>query len=183
MTSAETKLTKAVKAMIGVEGEFVEASWWVVEKEGLRRFTQALMDPDPLYWDEGFAKASRYGEVITPHIYVTYLDRTPPWVEDPVTRAFRENPISDGIGGVRGGRGALPLVPTDLVRNLNAGNDMEIFQFPSIGDRIYSQARYADIIERIGRDGTHMLIVTTETRYLNQRGDILCITRSSGIRR
>ena len=182
MTTAETKLTDEVKAMIGVEGEFIEASWWVVEKEGLRRFTQALMDPDPRYWDKEFAEASRYGEVITPHIYVTYLNKAPPRVEDPVTRAFRENPVSDGSGG-RGGRGALAHVPTDLVRNLNAGNDMEILQFPSMGDRIYSQARYADIIERVGRDGAHMLIVTTETRFLNQRGDVLCITRSSGIRR
>ena len=179
MTTTETKLTDEVKAMMGVEGEFVEASWWVVEKEGLRRFTQALMDPDPTYWDEEFAKTTRYGEVVAPHIYATYLGRTPPSMDDPVTRAFQENPVSDGIGGVRRGRGSLPRVPTDLVRILNAGNDMEIYQLPVLGDRIYSQARYGNIEERAGRDGAHMLIVTTETFYYNQRGDVLCITRAS----
>lgn len=184
MTTAVSKLTPEVKAMIGVEGEFVEASWWVVEKEGLRRFTQGLMDPDPRYWDEEFAKTTRYGEVVAPHIYVTYLNRTPPWVDDPVTQAFKENPVSDGSGTrVERGRGSLPRVPTDLVRNLNAGNDMEILQLPSLGDRIYAQSRYANIIERVGRDGAHMLIVTTETLYYNQRADLLCITRASGIRR
>lgn len=183
MTTAETKLTPEVKAMIGVQGELVEASWWIVEREGLRRFTQALMDPDPRYWDEEFARNSRYGEIVAPHIYVTYLGKTPPWQDDPVSRAFKENPVSDGIGGVRGGRGSLPPIPTDLVRNLNAGNDIEMLQFPSLGDRIYSQNRYYDIRERVGRDGAHMLVVTNETRFYNQRGHLLCITKSSGIRR
>lgn len=183
MTTAETKLTNQVKAMIGVEGEFIEASWWVVEKEGLRRFTQAVMDPDPRYWDEEFAKTTRYGEVIAPPIYVTYLNRTAPWQEDPVVRAFKENPVSDGIGGLRRGRGSLPDVPTDLVRVLNAGNEIEVREYPTLGDRIYSQSRYANIVERVGRDGSRMLIQTTETNYYNQRGDLLCTTRASGIRR
>ncbi|PKB67536.1 MAG: hypothetical protein BZY82_02800 [SAR202 cluster bacterium Io17-Chloro-G3] len=183
MVDTESKLTDEVRAVIGAEGEFVEASWWVVEKEGLRRFSQALMDPDPRFWDDEFAKASKYGEITTPAIYCSYLDRAHPSQEDPVTRAFKENPGSDGIGGVRGGRGSLPNVPTDLVRILNAGNEIEVYQYPSIGDRIYSQGRYSGITEREGRDGSRMLIVTAETRYYNQRGDLLSITRSSTIRR
>ncbi len=186
MTTAETKLTDEIKAIIGAEGELVEASWWVVEKEALRRFSQALMDPDPRHYDEEFAKGTKFGGITTPGIYCTYLGKTPPSQDDPVTRAFKENPVSDGIGGVRGGgggRGSLPNVPTDLVRILNAGNEIEVLQYPSLGDRIYSQTRYADIIEREGRDGAHMLIITTETRYLNQRADLLCISRASSIRR
>jgi hypothetical protein len=179
MTDVNTKLTDEVRAMVGVEGEFVEASWWVVDKEGLRRFCQALMDPDPAYWDDEYAKKGRYGQVVAPHIYATYLGRTPPSMDDPVTNAFRQNPVSDGIGGVRRGKGSLPRVPTDLVRILNAGNDMEIYELPALGDRIYSQARYAGIEERMGRDGNQMLIVTNETLYYNQRGDVLCVTRSS----
>ena len=48
-TTDETKLPPEVKAVIGVRGEFVEFSWWVIEKEELRRFNQALMDPDPRF--------------------------------------------------------------------------------------------------------------------------------------
>ena len=184
MTTSESKLTDEIKALIGAEGELVESSWWIVEKEGLRRFTQALMDPDPRMWDEEFAKSSRYGEIVTPGIYIQYLGKTPPWAEDPVTRGFRENPVSDGNALPRGRRrGSLPPINTDLVRILNAGNDIEVFQYPSLGDRIYNQSRYANIEERVGRDGSHMLITTTETLHYNQRGDLLCITRGSGIRR
>ena len=53
-------------------------------------------------------------------------------VEDPITRAFTENPNSDGIGGVREGgpdrKGALPPIPTPLKRILNAGNEIEVYQ-------------------------------------------------------
>ena len=182
--ATKTKLTKEIKALIGAEGEFVEAAPWAIEKEGLRRFSQAVMDPDPRFWDKEFVKGTKYGELITPGIYCTYLARkTSPGEDDPITRAFRENPVSDGIGGIRGERGSLLSVPTDLKRVLNAGNEIELLQYPSMGDQVYSQARYADIVEREQRDGSPMLVITTETRYYNQRGDLLCITRASSIRR
>ena len=68
----QSALTPEVKEMIGVTGEVVEA-WGVVDAEYLRRFTQAVMDPDPRYWDEEFAKGTRYGQVITPPIMVSYM--------------------------------------------------------------------------------------------------------------
>ncbi len=100
MSCGQTILTDEVKAMIGVQGEKVEC-WGVVEREGLRRFCQALMDPDPRYWDDEFAKTTKFGEIVTPAIYVSYMDRNPPWGPDTVTRAFKENPNSDGIGGMK----------------------------------------------------------------------------------
>jgi hypothetical protein len=119
-------------------------------------------------------------------IYCTDLGRrTRPGDPDPVTRAFEENPESDGIVGVRtpDTRGGLPDIPTPLVRTLNAGNEIELRQYPKLGDRIFSQARYADIKERVGKDGSRMLIVTTETIYTNQKDEVLCILRASSIKR
>ena len=178
----QSVLTPEVKAMIGVRGEIVEA-WGVVDPEYLRRFSQALMDPDPRYWDQEFAESTQYGEIITPPIMVSYMaSRTRPDQEDPITRAFAEDPMSDGVGRVER-HGALPAVPTHLVRVLNAGNELEVYKYPSIGDKIYFQNRYTDIRERVGRDGRPFLIITTETTYKNQNEDLLCITRASTIRR
>lgn len=186
-TQSESALTAEVKAVIGATAEKIEASLpWGIEREGLRVFTNAIMDPDPRYWDDEFAKTTKFGAVITPPIYCTYLGRrTRPGSEDPVTRAFAENPNSDGIGGVRSAesRGGLPSVPTHLKRILNAGNEIEVRQYPKLGDRIFSQANYADIKERVGKDGSRMLIVTTETVYTNQNDEVLCILRASSIRR
>ena len=178
----KTALTPEVKAMIGVSGELVEC-WGVVDKEYLRRFTQAVMDPDPRYWDEEFARSTHYGELIAPPTMVSYMaTRLSPSAGDPVTRALEENPQSDGLGG--GGReGELPPIPTDLVRIVDAGNEMEIYKYPSIGDKIYYQKRYQEIQERVGRNGNPYLIVTKETTFRNQKGDVLCINRASIIRR
>jgi hydroxyacyl-ACP dehydratase HTD2-like protein with hotdog domain len=178
----ESALTAEVKAMIGVTGDTVEA-WGVVDAEYLRRFTQAVMDPDPMYWDQEYARNSRYGEITTPPIMVSYLaSLIRPDQEDPITRAFEENPESDGTGSVER-PGELPPVPTNLVRVLNAGNELEIYKYPSIGDKIYFQNRYSDIRERVGRDGKPFLIITRESRYWNQKDEVLCITRASTIRR
>ena len=178
----QSAITPEVKAMIGVSGDIVE-SWGYVDTEYLRRFTQAVMDPDPRYWDEEFAKSTQYGGVITPPIMVSYMSsRIRPDQEDPITKAFLDDPMSDGIGRVSR-PGSLPSVPTNLVRVLNAGNELEIFQYPSIGDKIFFQHRYSDIRERVGRDGKPFLIVTNETTYKNQIDEVLCITRASSIRR
>ena len=186
-TQTESALTAKVKAVIGATGKKIEASLpWGIEREGLRVFTQAIMDPDPRYWDDEFAKTTKFGHIITPPIYCTYLGRRArPGSEDPVTRAFSENPNSDGIGGVRTAesQGGLPEVPTHLKRILNAGNEIELRQYPKLGDRIFSQAKYSDIKERVGKDGSRMLIVTTENIYTNQNDEVLCILRASTIRR
>jgi N-terminal half of MaoC dehydratase len=182
----QSALTAEVKAIIGTSAERIEASSsWGIEREGLRRFTQAIMDPDPLYWDDAYAKTTRYGQVITPPIYCSYLAaRARPGSEDSVTRGFKENPISDGTGGARvGGAAALPPIPTPLTRVLNGGNEIELRQYPRLGDRIFSQARYYDIKERVAKDGVRMLITTTETIYTNQDNKVLCILRYSLIRR
>ena len=183
----ESALTPEVKGIIGVTAEKIEASLpWGIEREGLRIFTQAIMDPDPRYWDDEFAKTTKFGHIITPPIYCTYLGRRArPGADDPITRAFAENPNSDGIGGVRTAesRGGLPSIPTHLKRILNAGNEIELRQYPRLGDRVYSQAKYADIRERVAKDGARMLIVTTEIIYTNQNGEVLCILRASQIRR
>ena len=181
----QSALTPEVRAMIGVSGDVVEA-WGVVDAEYLRRFTQAVMDPDPRYWDQEFAESTHYGEIITPPIMVSYLaSRIRPDQDDPVTRAFEENPESDGIGSVER-PGELPPVPTNLMRVLNAGNELEIYKevsTPASATRVFFQNRYSDIRERVGRDGRAFLIITRETTYKNQNEELLCITRASTIRR
>ena len=93
-----TALTPEVAAMIGVEGDVVEC-WGVVDAEYLRRFTQAVMDPDPRYWDPDFANSTRYGEIITPPIMVSYMQgRLPP---SPLFRRRPHHPRLPGRPPVR----------------------------------------------------------------------------------
>ena len=103
MAEKKSALTDEVKAMIGMTAEKVEASLWGVEREDLRRFTQAIMDPDPRYWDDAFAKTTKFGGIVTPPIYCAFLSwKLAPGTDDPITRAFLEDPNADGGVTVRG---------------------------------------------------------------------------------
>jgi hypothetical protein len=189
MSEANNPLTEEVRAMIGVSGEKLEASPpWGIEREGLRIFCNAIMDPDPRYWDDAFARSTKFGTIVTPPIYCSYLGmKTMQDEEDPISRAFAEDPNSDGIGGVRQGgdvgKTGLPVLPTPLTRILNAGNEIEVYKYPTLGDHIFSQARYSDIQGRITRDGAPMLVTTVEMTYTDQDDEVLCIVRQSQIRR
>ncbi|UPJ79349.1 MaoC family dehydratase N-terminal domain-containing protein [Bradyrhizobium sp. 183] len=189
MSMTSNPLTEEIKALIGMTAEKVEASPpWGIDREGLRIFTNAMMDPDPRYWDDDFAKTTRFAGIVAPPIYCSYIGRkTLAGTDDPITQAFHENPTCDGIDGVRDGgadqKGALPPVPTPLKRILNAGNEIEIYKYPVLGDRIYSQAKYSQIEGRITKDGTPMLVVTVQRTYTNQNHELLCILRASSILR
>ena len=67
MSCGNSVLTPEIQAKIGLLGERTKC-WGVIDREGLRRFSQALMDPDPRYWDDEFAASTKFGRVITPPI-------------------------------------------------------------------------------------------------------------------
>lgn len=184
---SDDPLTPEIRALIGFTADKVLACPpWGIEREGLRSFTNAIMDPDPRYWDEAFAAGTRYGAIVTPPIYCSYIGyKTPAGMDDPLSRAFRDNPRSDGGLSLDATdpRGKLPPIPTPLKRMLNGGNEIELYQYPRLGDLIYSQASYHDIQGRTGKDGAPMLIYTMQTRYTNQDDALLCTLRLSVILR
>ncbi|ODT82480.1 MAG: hypothetical protein ABS76_07625 [Pelagibacterium sp. SCN 64-44] len=187
MAEPQNPLTHEIKALIGFTAEKVPVGpAWGIDREGIRIFTQAIMDQDPVFWDDDHAARTKFGEVVAPPIYCSYVGRkVSPGAPDALSEAFSENPTYDGSSGVRDEitqkPGSLPSIPTPLKRNLNAGNEMELYKYPALGDRIFSQANYANIVGRISSKGDPMLIVTTATTYTNQEGEVLCILRASNI--
>jgi len=172
----KTYLTEEVRAYIGRDSEPVTAAE-PVEAGAVRRFAQAIMDPDPIYWD-GDA-ASGYGGPVAPPLYPGFAFRRPPGTPDPLDRA-KANHDYDGLGG--GGGAGLPPVPGMPVRLLNGGVEAEFFALARHGDQITAQSCYADIYEREGRTGT-MVFIVTETTYTNQTGQVLAKVRNTSIRR
>lgn len=174
----ETYITDEVRRLIGMESEPV-AAFELIEPGAVRRFAQAIMDPDPVYWDAEAAKEHGYGGPVAPPLYPGFVFRRGPGTPDPLDRV-KENRDFDGIAGT--GVGRLPSIPNLPVRTLNGGVEAEFFALAEHGDRVTAQSRYADIYEREGRGGKMVLIVT-ETTYTNQDGRVLAKVRNTGIRR
>lgn len=174
----ENLITDEVRALIGVESEWQEA-WDSVQPSEIRRFAHAIMDPDPAYWDEQAAPASKFGSVVAPPLFPAHAFRRAAGDPDPFD-ALKADREWDGLGGGR--QGGLPPIRVPLKRILNGGTEAEFFQLAKPGDRIRSKARYADIFEREGRSG-RMVFAVVETTYANQDGDVLAIIRNTVIRR
>ena len=67
-----------------------------------------------------------------------------------------------------------------FTRNLDAGSDWEYFAPIRPGDRITVTIKLADVVEREGRLAK-MIIITRETRYENQLGQIVATQKTNGI--
>lgn len=138
MNSQNTVITLEMRDAIGVESEPVT---YEVEKGALRRFVEAIEDPNPVYSDERAARAGRYGGLIAPP---TFLDSM---ISGPMGVPF-ENPYKGSLEG---------------------GSRWWYFEPVRPGDRITVTSRIAEIYERRGRLG-NMLFVVREIGYTNQFG-------------
>ena len=161
-----TLLTAEVKALIGEETE-LEEMYGVVDTETVRRYIIGIPDQDPRHWDEELA-SPRFGGTTTPPMMVHYIStRKPPWEEDMMPEIMANDPFSDGGGGM--GRRERTLTPIRDVAptrsHLHAGDEVELLQYPKIGDRVFYKSRWVDFQEKRGRDGKPFL--------LNRAGDEL----------
>jgi hypothetical protein len=151
------------------------------------------MDDDPVYYNEDYAKNTKYKGIVCPPLFLSHVNRRRPGTPDPL-KALIDNPELDGLGA-GGGTGAEPgegggsrgaslprLNFPGLARTLNGGTAGEFFRLLRPGDRIKSKQRLASVVEREGREGK-MVITTTERIVHNQNDELIAIIRNTGIRR
>jgi acyl dehydratase len=175
----DTYLTPAVKSLIGMEGE-PQTCWEPVERSEIRRFAQAIMDDDPIFWNDAYAKNTRYGTVVGAPLFPLFAYRSTPGSPDLLADAATD-PDFDGFAGLTT-TGLPPIHLPQLPRLLNGGNEVELYQLPKLGDHLTARSKYVDIYEKTGRSGT-MVFIVIETRYTNQDGALLMISRVTLIRR
>src|ERR671928_1842136 len=123
------------RSALGVEAAPVT---YDVEKGAIRKFVEAIGDPDPIYRDEKAAQAAGLKTIVAPPTFLC---------------TFRAQELPDlkiAFGRVR----------------LNGGNAYEYYQPVYAGDTITVTAQYADVVERTGRTGK-MVFVFTELTFRN----------------
>ncbi len=138
-----------------------------VEKGAIRRFADAVDDPNPLYWDEEYARNSRYGSIIAP----------PGFFGWPAKQARGAAITSEETGPQRP-----DLAKAGYPRVLDGGMEYEFFCPIRAGDTLAVSSMVKDIVEREGRTGK-MIFLITETTYINQNGDVVAKVRGTTIHR
>lgn len=151
-----------------------------VTADGLRRFAQAAMEENSLFNDAREAQASRFGAVVCPPLYPLHHARRESGTADPLDRAKSE-PDWDGADADSLWRG-LPVIDVPLTRHLNGGTEAQFYQLAEVGDLITETSVYAALDEKSGKNGP-LVITTMETKFENQRGELLLTVRTTVIRR
>ncbi len=175
--TTQAYVTDEVKSYIGKEGPEIVSE--PIEASEVRRFTQAIMDPDPIHWNVEYTKKTRYGAPVAPPLFGTHWFRTPAGVPDPLSENFKKDPEFDGLLREKSGP---PMPPMPLKRTLNGGNDIEFFRYPKVGERVKAKGKIVDIYEREGRSG-RMVFIITDTTFRDEKGGVLMISRQTLIRR
>ena len=148
-----------------------------LERDTLRRFVQAIMDTDPLYFDEAAAKASKYGGIVAPPLYPVHAFRPALGGADPLD-AVRADADADGSGGNDGVYFGLTPIESPFKRLLNGGNDIEFYRCLAVGEKAVARARYADVQLKQGKSGA-LLFTVIETEFTTEAGERLLVNRQT----
>ena len=130
-----------------------------VHVNDIRRWAQAMQNPNPLYFDEVYASKSRFGRIVAPQSFV--------------------------VGTSDGGCGAMPAIQGHIPgsHGLFAGDEWW-FHGPRVfpGDRIRQDRMLHDYkIRETGFAGSSM-ITRGDTTYINDRGEIVAKQRATMVR-
>jgi len=150
----DSVITDEMRKAVGVESD---PSVFEIEKEPIRRWAEAIGDPNPLYRDEEYAKKCGYDSIIAPPAF-----------------------IGQYAYPVKSGRSPREMFESPFKRNLNGGSEYEFFIPIQAGDVITATSKLADIYERKGSLGP-MLIRIMETTFKNQKGETVALSRGTGI--
>jgi acyl dehydratase len=158
-------ITDEMRARIGVESKRTSDP---VDKTLIRIWAISMAwpeAPDPLYWDEEYAKKTKFGGIVAPPYFSPFsYQMTPERVKTMNTQ------VAAGQGGER--ERARP--------GGNGGGEAEYFNVPiRPGDVITATSKVADIYVREGRTGQTMFTVT-ENRWTNQKGELVRVYRGTG---
>ncbi len=171
MQAAEPKAEDFAK-YIGMTGT-PKVAHMPLERDSLRRFVQAIMDQDRLYFDEAYAKGSRYGGIVATPLYPVHAFRSPAGSADRLN-TVQADPDADGTDSSDGAYSSLPKIESAFKRLLNGGNEIEFYRCLAVGEICIATPKYANVQLKHGKSGS-MLLVTIETEYRTQAGDLLLV--------
>jgi acyl dehydratase len=132
-----------------------------VEYDPIRRYCHMVEDTNPLFLDPEYGATTRHGGVIAPPTLTDYFAGNGAWPPG------REGPR------------LMLEVPTPGDRLINLVNEQEYLKPIHVGDRLSSYMEIADIFLKPIRLDPLATWIVTETRILNQDGEVVAIGRNT----
>ena len=158
----KVEITDAMRALVGVE-----SPPWIheVTTTSVRAFARGVGYTDRVYFDEAEAQKAGYRSLPCPP---TYLG----------TPVFIPGESSDTFSGPKDSG---PSLDHGLPNLLDGGTETEYLADICAGDTLSVTSKISDLSIREGKSTGQMLIVTRETRVVNQHGELVAVQRSQAI--
>ncbi len=156
------EITPAMRAVVGA----LSPPWkYEVTTTSVRAFARGVGYTDVVYFDEDAAKKAGYRSLPCPP---TYLG-TPVFIPGKSNDTF-SSPNNTG-----------PRLEHGLKNVLDGGSETEYLADICAGDTLTVTAAVSDLTVRESKTTGAMLIITTETKYVNQNGTLAAKQRSQGL--
>ena len=170
-------ISPQMQALIGTETARRNANEEVSGSE-IRRFAQATFDENPVYYDAEAGAQSKFEGLVAPASFPFHMVRSRPFgVPDPML-----DPDWDGRESGDSAAQEARIEWPEGYTTFHGGDEMEVYQLATPGERITCTSRVADIYERAGSSGPLGLVVR-EDIYTNEKGELLCINRNTMVAR
>lgn len=144
-------IPEEVRGLIGKTGDTVIMD---VTRVDIKKIADAIEDHNPLYWDDEYARNTRYGSIIAPPGFFGWPEKWPP--KGPNYTKLKEEMMAI-------------IVKAGFARGLDGGCEYEFFMPIRAGDKLAATPKVVDVYERESKTGK-MLISVQEVTYLNQNG-------------
>ena len=159
-------LPEEIKKLIGTSGQI---QFYEVEKGAIRRFADAVDDPNPLYYDEEYARNSRYKSIIAPSGFFGWP-----------LKQNRYSPLAIDIPDELESAFEQAGYPLSLV--LDGGIEYEFSLPVHAGDVLSAKTTVRSLRERSSEAGT-IIVAFLDTTYHNQHGVLVAKQQAMFIRR
>lgn len=158
----DSTVSEDVLAMIGVE----KVRHYIVTKRDIKRFAQAIGETNPIYFDENYAKSTKYGVILAPPLFcqIFTFEDVPP-----------DQLPNDGS----------PIeidVPIPAQRTVGGASSYEIFQRVKVGDQITAKSMLKDVFTKQGKSGK-LYFVVVETEFSDQETKLVAKETATYIKR
>ncbi|MEH7249224.1 MaoC family dehydratase N-terminal domain-containing protein [Neobacillus niacini] len=139
----EETAMERIKNMIGQE--FYRIEEYPIEKGKIREFSMAIMEDNPIFYDEQAAKDAGFRSI---PVSLTYSQTLSFW--------NRNKP-------------PLKILGLDRRYVLHGGQEYEYYKPIVAGDRLTAVCKLEDVYEKVGSRGGKMLFVALKTEFFDQQ--------------
>lgn len=153
-------LLDEINRYIGTEADPIE---YAIDAGSIKLFADSIMDPDPLYCDEGYAKTTKHGGIVAP----------PTFFGGATGLRHLKAGDSRTMSSIN-----LPVLPGWT--SVATGDDFQFFAAVRPGDTLTCREKMVGAYEKPGRSG-NLIFITREKTFTNQHGRIVMIRKLSGV--